>query len=166
MGLGLTPDTPPTVLTPGWQCLEARPLPGERPPPEPHGGRGQGEGSSHASQQARAADGLEQEARNLQQLLSPFLPVSGPWDPSCTDLGPQPAPSSPSLSGLEGGPATAQKSAPAPMSPRPALACQVLGACGSKMWGERPRDVRERQRQRHREWPWEQCALARVLVEQ
>ncbi|XP_059752119.1 Na(+)/H(+) exchange regulatory cofactor NHE-RF2 isoform X1 [Balaenoptera ricei] len=92
--------TPTEEHVEGWQYLEARPFSGERPPPEPHCSRGQGEGESHQGQQAGAADGLEPEARDLQQLLSPpclfpaGLLLHGPW---ALPLGP--AQSSPQWTG-------------------------------------------------------------------
>ncbi|XP_033285043.1 Na(+)/H(+) exchange regulatory cofactor NHE-RF2 isoform X4 [Orcinus orca] len=92
--------TPTEEHVEGWQHLEARPFSGERPPPEPHCSRGQGEGESHQGQQAGTADGLEPEARDLQQLLSPpclfpaGLLLHGPW---ALPLGP--AQSSPQWTG-------------------------------------------------------------------
>ncbi|XP_024615558.1 Na(+)/H(+) exchange regulatory cofactor NHE-RF2 isoform X3 [Neophocaena asiaeorientalis asiaeorientalis] len=92
--------TPTEEHVEGWQHLEARPFSGEWPPPEPHCSRGQGEGESHQGQQAGTADGLEPEARDLQQLLSPpclfpaGLLLHGPW---ALPLGP--AQSSPQWTG-------------------------------------------------------------------
>lgn len=82
--LATHPPCPPL----GRQHMEARPFSGERPSPEPHGSRGQGEGEGHQGQQARTTDGLEPEARDLQQLLSP--PACSPPAPP---HGPGPRPS-------------------------------------------------------------------------
>lgn len=47
-----------------------RPAAGDRPAPELHCGRGQAEGQAEEGQQEGAPYGLEQEIRDLQQLLS------------------------------------------------------------------------------------------------
>lgn len=145
---GLSPGLTLAICPPlGWQHLEARSLSGEWPPPEPYSGRGQGEGKSHPGQQAGAPDGLEPEARDLQQLLSPSLPVcraqaSSPHGPRALLHGPGPELPKPQWTGGGafltprgcGGPTTTQEPTRVPVSPPPVPF--LLGAGG--VWQQDP----------------------------
>lgn len=75
-------------LSAGGGLGQEGPVRGERAEPEPDSGRGQGEGTRQAGEQEGPADGLEQEAGDFQQLLSPAAtpPLPRPPLPSPPDV--------------------------------------------------------------------------------